>query len=212
MFLVFDGIDGSGKTTQLERLAARLRGSGREVVTLRDPGGTELGQTVRRLLLTPVEPGRPDIAARAEVLLLLAGRAQSVAELIRPALARGAVVLGDRFHSATFAYQGWGAGAGDPAGLVAMSRWAAGGLEPDLTLVFELDLPAARRRLAASGRPADRFEIRGAEYFARVAEGFRRWPDVDAGRCVRIDAAPDPDTVEARVWEAVGPLLTGGRG
>lgn len=201
MFLVFDGIDGAGKTTQLARLADRLRNMGRTVVTLRDPGGTPAGEAVRAILL---ERRDVPLHLRAEVLLVLAARAQSVEQVIRPALARGDVVLSDRYVPATWAYQGRGGGF-DPDRLMTLAEIAIDGVRPDLTLIFDMDAAAARARRSAARGPAadDRIEARSPDYHARVAEGFREWLRREPDRTVRIDAAGPPDEVEAGVWAAV---------
>jgi dTMP kinase len=206
-FIVFDGIDGTGKTTQLKRLARRLERQGRPVVTVRDPGGTQIGQRLRSILLDrPTGPDAPDMDPRCELFLLLASRAQTVSEIVRPALAEGKIVLSDRYVSATLAYQGFGGGL-DLDTLRRMLDFAVDGLRPDVTLLFDMDLPKARARLAGSGRPADRIESRGEAYFERVAEGFRALAKADPRAFHLIDADGDRDEVADDVWSAVEPLL-----
>jgi dTMP kinase len=199
-FLSLDGLDGSGKSTQGRLLAEWLRGRGREVTVCVDPGGTELGQELRDILLHR----RQALAPWCEALLFMASRAQLVAEVIRPALAAGRVVVCDRFLLANVVYQGH-AGGLDPEALWQVGRLAIGGLEPDLTLV--LDLPAeeaARRR----GRPADRVESRPADYHERVRRGFlteaRRRPE----RIRVLDAGADVAEVQQAVRRAVQEVLS----
>jgi dTMP kinase len=195
LFLSLDGLDGTGKSTQLALLAERLRAAGRTVTTCADPGGTPVGLRLRDILLSQ----RLEMALPCEALLFLASRAQLVAEVIRPALAAGGVVLADRFTLANVVYQGH-AGGLDPTTLWQVGAFATGGLEPDLTLV--LDLPpvvAALRR----DRPADRVEGRPADYHARVRAGFlteaRRRPD----RVRVVDASPGVAEVHEAIWREV---------
>jgi dTMP kinase len=185
-FLSLDGLDGAGKSTQCRLLADWLRTGGHGVTTCTDPGGTPLGAQLRSLVLHY----RPEIDRMCEALLFMASRAQLLAEVIRPALASGNIVLSDRFLLANIVYQGH-AGGLDVERLWEVGRFAAGGLEPDLTIV--LDLPpeqAAQRR----GRPADRIEKRDVAYHARLRQGFlaeaRRRPErirvVDAGLPIEV--------------------------
>jgi len=199
-FFVFDGIDGAGKTTQVRRLADRLRGLGREVITVQDPGSTALGRSVRELLLHRSDLN-PDLTC--EVFLLLGARAQTAAEIIRPNLAAGRVVISDRFVSATLAYQGFGSGFDIPT-LQTLARVAVAGLEPDLTLVFDMDFDDARRRV---GKARDRIEARDESYHRRVAEGFRELARRDPDRYHRIDASATEDAVAESVFRAVEPKL-----
>ncbi len=201
VFLSFDGLDGTGKSTQCRRLAAALRAAGTPVTHCVDPGGTAIGVKLRELLLF----GRGHaLARRAEALLFMASRAQLVEEVIRPALLRGEVVLSDRFLLANVVYAGH-AGGLDPDELWRLDAFGTGGLEPDLTLVFDLPVELARARGKSD---ADRMESRGVDYMQRVRTGFlaeaARRPD----RVTVIDAAPAEDVVAERVWAAVQPLLT----
>jgi dTMP kinase len=204
LFLTLDGPDGGGKTTQAARLAEWLRARGDEVVSCRDPGGTALGERLRGILL---DRDTVDLSLRAEMLLYMAGRAQLVAEVIRPALAAGRTVVSDRFLLANLVYQGYAGGL--PVDEVAqVGRAATGGLLPDLTLVLDLPPEAARARVGAA---RDRIEDRPESYHARVRDGFlraaRRAQD---GACpeypapiVVIDASADPETVAARIRSEV---------
>ncbi len=184
-FFSLDGLDGTGKSTQGRLLADWLRARGYSVVPCTDPGGTAVGEEIRTLLLA----GRRQMTPACEALLFMASRAQLTAEVIRPALDAGQVVICDRFLLANVVYQGH-AGGLDPEQLWQVGRLSTGGLEPDLTLVLDLPIgQAAARR----GRPADRVESRGADYHARVRDGFlaeaRRRPD-------RLRVIPAAGTVE----------------
>ncbi len=198
LFLSLDGLDGTGKSTQLALLAERLRAAGRTVTTCADPGGTAVGLRLRDILLSQ----RLEMALPCEALLFLASRAQLVAEVIRPALAAGGVVLADRFTLANVVYQGH-AGGLDPAMLWQVGAFATGGLEPDLTIVLDLSpAEAARRR----GRPADRVEGRPGDYHVRVRAGFlaeaRRRPE----RVRVVDAGAGVEQVHEAIWREVASL------
>jgi dTMP kinase len=201
-FIVLDGLDGTGKTTQCRLLAERLRAAGHDVVTCVDPGGTALGIQLRELLLHH----QGDIAPACEALLFMASRAQLVHEVIRPALAAGRVVVSDRFLLANVVYQGH-AGGLDADQLWQVGRLSTGGLEPDLTLVLDLPVEEA---LARRGRPADRMEGRGADFQQRVRDGFlaeaRRRPD----KVRVVDARPAPARVHEAVWREVNHVLATG--
>jgi len=204
LFLALDGPDGGGKTTQVAGLASWLRARGREVVTCRDPGGTPLGDRLRALLL---ERDSVAFGPRAEMLLFMASRAQLVDEVIRPALARGAVVVGDRFLLASVVYQGYAGGLGvEEVGRVGLA--ATGGLLPDLTLV--LDLPPGLARVRVGGA-RDRMEDRPEAYHARVREGFlKAAADARGVGCAYypapvavVDATAGPDAVADRIRSEV---------
>jgi len=205
LFVTFEGGEGSGKSTQIARLATRLRGRGIEPVLTREPGGTPLAEGIRALLL---DVGRSP-GPVAEAFLMEAARADLVAQVIRPALAGGRVVLCDRYDDSTLAYQGAGRGL-DPAMLRGWNRAATGGLVPDLTLLFDLD-PATglERRAAAAGDP-NRLDREPAEFHRRVREGFLELARAESGRFVTLDASLPPEAVEARLWEAVEARLTHG--
>ncbi len=199
LFLSLDGPDGGGKSTQCRLLAEWLRGRGRAVTTCADPGGTALGQNLRDLLLH----GQTPMSAWSEALLYMASRAQLVADVIRPALAAGHVVVSDRYLLSTVVYQGH-AGGLDPRQVWEVGRIAAGGLEPDLTLV--LDLPLERSQ-ARRGRPADRVESRPADYQAQVRDGFRAEAALRPDCIHLLDASPPVDAVQEAIRREVGPLL-----
>jgi len=191
-FITLDGLDGSGKTLQLSRLADWLRDRGIDVVTCRDPGSTATGDAVRAILLD-----RHDLAlaATSEMLLYMAARAQLVAEVVRPALERGSWVVSDRYLLANVVYQGH-AGGLEPDVVRSVGAIATGGLAPDLTLLLDVDLATAARRLA---RPLDRLERRGDDYRSRVRAGYLAEARADPGRIVVVDATDGPDVVADRI-------------
>jgi len=194
-FITFEGIDGAGKSSHLGALAEWLRGRGHEVVVTREPGGTELAERLRELLLhAPMD-------SLTEALLVFAARRDHLVERIEPALARGAMVLCDRFTDATFAYQGGGRGF-DLSVLDALEAWVQQGRQPDLTLWFDLSPRTAAERRAAV-RPPDRFERQDAAFFERVRAGYARRAALAPERVVRLDATPAPDNVWAQVRAAV---------
>ncbi|MDF1485696.1 dTMP kinase [Ramlibacter sp. H39-3-26] len=201
IFISLEGIDGAGKSTHIEALAEALRAQGRVVVLTREPGGTALAESLRELVL------HQPMDALTEALLIFAARRDHVQQVIAPALARGDVVLCDRFTDATFAYQGAGRGF-DAAVLGTLEQWVqrqgegAPLLQPDMTLWFDLPPALAAQRLAGARVP-DRFETQPEEFFRRVAAGYAQRAAASAGRFVRIDAALARDAVWALVHAAV---------
>ncbi len=186
-FITLEGVDGAGKSTHLDWIAGRIEAAGQRVLVTREPGGTPLGEELRRLLLAQ------SMHLETETLLMFAARREHLQRVILPALAAGTWVLCDRFTDATYAYQGGGRGL-DPGRIEILEHWVHQGLQPDLTLVFDLSVEEAkRRRLAATAAP-DRFEQEGLEFFARVRSAYvaraARFPQ----RIRLIDAS---QTVEA---------------
>ena len=202
MFISLDGLDGTGKSTQSRLLAERLRAAGRVVTTCTDPGGTELGARIRELLLFGREHR---IGMRTEALLFMASRAELVDQVIRPALDRGEVVVSDRFLLANVVYQGH-AGGLDPALLWKAGELSTGGLVPDLTIVLDLPVEAARARM---DRDADRVESRPASYHERVRAGFLAEAARDPKSRHVIDAAAPAGQVHEVVWRVVAAFLDG---
>ncbi|MBB5761731.1 dTMP kinase [Methylorubrum rhodesianum] len=202
VFITFEGGEGAGKSTQIARLAEALRqASGREVVTTREPGGTKRAEELRAALLRGVaKPYGPF----AEALMFAAARIDHIENLIRPALARGAIVLCDRFSDSTRAYQG-AAGGLAPGLIASLERVTLGDLRPDLTLILDLPPEAglARAHSRGEGKPADRFEAEGLRFHERLRAAFRAIAAAEPERCRVIDADPGPDAVEARIREAV---------
>lgn len=190
-FLCLDGLDGAGKSTQLQRLASWLESLGRPVVVCRDPGGTVVGDEIRRILLDP----NSRISPRTEMLLYMASRSQLVDQTIRPALESGAIVVCDRFLLSTIVYQGH-AGGLDPEMIRTIGLAAVGGLRPDWTGVLDLPAEVAGARRAG---PADRIERRSIDYHRRVREGFLSEARRDPDRVAVFDAMPPPDVVQARI-------------
>jgi dTMP kinase len=190
-FITFEGIDGAGKSTHIAAVAERLRSRGAEVVCTREPGGTALAEQLRELVLHSA------MDALTELLLVFAARRDHVAQLIAPALARGADVLCDRFTDATFAYQGGGRGF-DLEVLAHLEEWVQKGLQPELTLWFDVPAPVAAERRAAARAP-DRFERQDEAFFERVIGAYRARAQSDPGRFARIDALQPLPEVAAQV-------------
>ncbi len=197
-FITLEGGEGTGKSTQAKRLAERLSAAGREAVLTREPGGSEGAEALRQLLL---EGGADRWSAISETLLMYAARRDHLEKLIRPALARGAWVVCDRFFDSTRAYQG--AGGGAPEALIAaLEAEVVGHDRPDLTLV--LDLPVETGLARAGARTAfDRIEARGQDFHQRLRQAFLDIAAGEPARCTVIDATPAPDEVAARLWDAV---------
>ena len=197
-FITFEGIDGAGKTTQIDALEAWLVSTGREVVRTREPGGTPLGEKIRAMLLND------DMDVTAETLLFFASRAEHIARVIVPALARGAWVLSDRFTDATYAYQVGGKGF-DPAKVETLEALVQGSLQPFRTILFDIAPEEAARRLAKA-RAADRFERESCDFFTRVREAYLHRAERSPERFVILDAAQSPQAIteellaKARQW------------
>lgn len=193
-FITFEGMDGAGKSTQIARTADWLRARGHTVLLTREPGGTPLGESLRGLLLH--QAMHPD----TEALLMFAARREHLAQVIEPALARGDWVLCDRFTDASFAYQGGGRGL-DTARLEALEAWVQRGLQPGLTLLFDLPCEVAAQRLAASGGDPDRFEREQSDFFNRVRAAYLTRAQADPGRMQVLDAARSPEEVSFQLEE-----------
>ncbi len=214
MLFTFEGIDGSGKSTQARLLVERLRAeAGRDPLLVREPGGTELSERVRTLLLDP----NMDVDPVAELLLFSAARAQLCSERIRPALAAGRVVICDRFYDSTTAYQGAGralAAEADAAWLDALHRRATGGLVPARTYLVVLDPEAARARRTArtAGKDApakDRMEAAQGGFYERVAAAYERLAEAHPERFVRLDGTRPIEALHEAVWADVAVRLGG---
>lgn len=205
-FIALEGGEGAGKSTQALLLADALRQRGLEVVTTREPGGTPGAEAVRTLLLSTQGPGWNP---RAEALLFAAARSDHVERLIRPALARGAWVICDRFVDSSRAYQGGGGGLSD-TDIRSLHQIGSQGLLPDLTLLIEVAPQQAARRLKArDGDESDRIGGRAEAYHARVAKAFLAFAQAEPARFARIDGNGDPAATHALVMEALHPLLGG---
>ncbi len=195
LFVTFEGGEGSGKTTQVELLAGRVREAGREAVVLREPGGTDLGEELRRILLHEHKPK----SIEAEMLLFLAARAELVNAVIRPALDRGAVVICDRFADSTLAYQGYGRGI-DAGAIQTLNRWATGGLVPDVTVLLDVPVDVGRRRKHGDD---DVFFREGDAFHTRVREGYHYLAARERDRWLVVDGTQDPEAIAEQVWERV---------
>jgi len=191
-FVVFDGPDGSGKSTQHKRFGRAVAAAGLEVCDVREPGGTHFGERIRATLL---EHADEEMSVRCEMLLYMASRAQLVEQRIRPALERGACVLADRFVSSTLAYQGT-AGGLPPEEINAVARIACGGVRPDLVVIFDLDEHAAAARLSPL---LDRMEAKGRAFHARVRRGYLAQAEAEPARHLVVDASAEPDAVYAEL-------------
>ncbi|PKN11674.1 MAG: dTMP kinase [Deltaproteobacteria bacterium HGW-Deltaproteobacteria-4] len=201
-----EGIEGSGKSTQILHLAAHLRGQGREVVVTREPGGCPIADAIRRILL---DPSNQQLCATAELLLYAAARAQHVEEVIRPALAKDAIVLCDRYIDATIAYQGFGRGL-DLTLIKQLNQVASSGLLPDLTLLFDLPvaigLGRALARNAVAMENEGRFEAESLAFHQRVRDGYLQGASQEE-RFTIIDATGIPEQVTERVTRSVDAFL-----
>ena len=202
LWITLEGGDGSGKTTQARLLADWLQQRGSTVLRTREPGGSEVGALIRDIVLHH----RGDIAPRAEALLYAADRAHHVATVVRPALARGEVVLQDRYLDSSVAYQG--AGRVLDAGEVRdLSLWATEGALPDLTVLLDLDPATARRRLDADDKPFDRLEAEKEEFHARVRSAYLELAAAEPQRFLVVDASLDPDDIAVLIRARMSVLV-----
>lgn len=207
LFITLEGPEGAGKSTNRDYLAARLREQGLDVVLTREPGGTPLAEKVRELLLAPSEEV---MAADTELLLVFAARAQHLAEVIRPALARGAVVICDRFTDSTYAYQGGGRGLSMER-ITTLETFVQGDLRPDLTLLFDLPVEVGMARASARGR-LDRFELEGQAFFDAVRSAFLQRAKAEPTRYYLLDAAQPLSQVQQAIDALLPTLLERSRG
>src|ERR1035437_2930116 len=208
-FITFEGLDGTGKSTQLRKLAAMVRAAGHKVVETREPGGTLMGEKIRKVLL---DSGTAGLSPLAEMALMFASRAQHIAEVIEPALAQGSIVLCDRFTDSTEAYQGSGRKLGSEA-VRELHRVLCGNLQPDLTILLDSDAAASvtRARLrnkrdsksSSRGQDENRFEQETRAFFVRVHEGSLAIAAREQGRVVMVDARGTPGQTHRRIVELV---------
>ncbi len=208
-FITFEGLDGTGKSTQLRKLATALRASGHKVVETREPGGTATGEKIRKVLL---DSGTAGLDSMAEMALMFASRAQHIAEVIAPGVAAGSIVLCDRFTDSTEAYQGSGRRLGSAA-VLELHRVLCGDLQPDLTILLvsnpHLSLSRARRRnkdakkSAGHSHDENRFESENRVFFNRVREGFAAIAKREPGRVVSVDASGTPGQTHQKIVEIV---------
>ena len=211
MFITFEGADGTGKSTQIARLAEGLRSRSRDVVVTREPGGTALGETIRRILLDSRTRG---LAPRAEMAMMFAARAQHITEIIRPNLAVGRIVLCDRFTDSTEAYQGFGRGLGSEI-VLEMHRLVCENLQPNATVLLMFDdaqhsLKRAAARNAEATEDESRFEDEGVGFQLRVTDGYRAIAAREPQRVKVVDAAGAIEDVHKRVVKALRGILNCG--
>lgn len=208
LFVTFEGGEGSGKSTQIARLAARLRSLGADPLVTREPGGTALAEGIRELLLDRAGPSTADPAADphpnrvSEALLMVAARADLVEKVIRPALAAGRIVLCDRYGDSTLAYQGGGRGL-DAGMLAEWNRVATGGLVPDLTLLFDLDPELGLARRAGVSGSANRLDRESLEFHRRVRARYLELAAEEPGRWIVLDATLATTALEDAAWSAL---------
>jgi dTMP kinase len=193
LFITFEGTEGSGKTTQVELLGAKL--SRRQPVMVREPGGTELGERMRELLLTT----GMDLDGEAEMYLFMAARRQLLQEVITPALALGRIVIADRYHDSTLAYQGGGRGV--PV------TWPATFPKPDMTFLLALPVQSGRERQLTAGKSADRVERESIDFHNRVAAEYDRLAAAEPSRIIRLDAGETREALHHKVMNRVGPAV-----
>jgi dTMP kinase len=204
-FITFEGIDGSGKTTQMRLLVQRLQTQGRDVLEAVEPGGTAVGRQIRHILL---DAANQDLRPTTELLLYFASRAQNVEQCILPALAAGQIVVCDRFTDSTLAYQGYARGLGAET-VLALDRIACRGLTPDLTLLIDLDLDTAlaraHKRNAGGATDETRMDDQSREFHQKVRDAYLALAKQHAGRFRVIDGRGTPEEIARRVWESVVP-------
>ena len=200
-FITLDGIDGAGKTTQLTVIREWFAAQGRPVLFTREPGGTPLGEALRRLLLNP----KTQAGLRAETLLMFAARAQHIESVILPALEDGVSVVSDRFTDATFAYQGGGRGLPE-AYIAQLEQWVQGGLRPDLTILLDVPLEVSLRRIERS-RTKDRFEQEEADFFTRVRQAYLARAAASPERYAVIDSSRNKAVVRRDIEAALEKLF-----
>jgi len=196
-FITFEGSEGCGKSTQVRRLAARLEKAGVPVLVTREPGGTEIGESIRELL--QFAPESANMTAETELLLFEASRSQLVREVIKPALARGESVIADRFFDSTTVYQG-AARRLDMQTVERLNQFAAGDCIPEVTFVLDVDLKTARSRMQAP-RPPDRMEMQSDDFYERVCKGYRELAKREPKRIVLIDGTKSADSIETEIWK-----------
>jgi len=199
LFITLEGVDGAGKSTHVEEIAARLRAAGREVLVTREPGGTTFAEKLRALILTDAIDPIP------ETLLMFAARADHVARMIRPALERGVSVVCDRFTDATVAYQGGGKGIARPV-IERLAEVTHPGLKPDLTLIFDCSYEVSRSRLAGAGRTLDRFERENQAFFERVRAAYLELGRAEPARVRVIDASQPLPEIKKQLEQIIGSI------
>ena len=196
-FITFEGSEGCGKSTQVKRLAARLKKLGVSFLLTREPGGTPIGESIRELL--QFDPQSAGMTAETELLLFEASRSQLVQEVIKPALQRNECVISDRFFDSPTVYQG-AARKLDGKMVQRLNAFAVGDCVPDITFVLDVDVKTARSRMRGPRRP-DRMEEQEPEFYERVHQGYRELPKSDLDRIILIDGSRSPDVIEKEIWD-----------
>jgi dTMP kinase len=203
LFITFEGIDGCGKSTQVALAQERLAKKGTECLVTREPGGTQIGDKIRQLVLTPAQE---EISSSCELLLYLAARAQHIHAKIGPALAQGTMVLCDRFADATVAYQGFGRGVSLHI-LAELNSFATDGLTPDLTFIFDISVDLAMARLRALNKKADRLESEGREFFTKIREGYLALAAGNPSRIVLLQGEKSIEELSGQVIQKINQAL-----
>jgi dTMP kinase len=199
-FITFEGSEGSGKSTQADRLAARLQRCGVPYILTREPGGSPIGESIRELL--QFAPHSSNMTPETELLLFEASRSQLVREVIKPALERGMCVIADRFFDSTTVYQG-AARKLDHEMIERLNAFAVGGCIPNITFVLDVDAATAESRMQHAPRKADRMEQQPAEFYERVREGYRQLALNEPGRIALVNGAQSPDAIENEIWRTL---------
>lgn len=209
LFISFEGTEGSGKTTQLRLLEERLIRLGCNVVRNQEPGGSPIGSAIRRVLL---DPANSEMASQTELLLMFASRTQAAAEIVRPALMRGDIVLSDRWTDSSLAYQGAARGLGFE-NVLALHQLALGNLFPDLTICISIDVETGlkrathRNRRSGTSEQEARIDLQSLDFHLRVRDGYARIAAAEPNRFKIVDGSGSPDIVFERVWTEVSPLV-----
>ena len=191
LFITFEGPDGSGKTTQIKLLSDYLRSKGLDVVTTIEPGGTEIGRKIRKILL---DKENPDMSPKAEAFLFLASRAELVSKVIAPALSEGKIVLCDRFFDSAVVYQGIARGLGEKQ-ILEMSLWATGGVVPDITFLLSVKVSKGKKRMDAAGKKTDRIELEKDGFKEKIYRGYLDIAGKNKGRIVIIDGEENIENI-----------------
>lgn len=202
-FISIEGIEGAGKSTQLAFIADYLRGKGIDVLVTREPGGTQLGEQIRNLLLTPRDEKMVD---DAELLLMFAARVQHIQQKVLPALKNGQWVVSDRFIDATFAYQGGGRGIAFDR-IEALANWSLQGISTDLTFLFDLPVAVGQQRVSTRGNAKDRIEMEKHSFFDKVRQCYLQVAEVEPQRVKIIDAAESVDNIQQQLTDHLNQLL-----
>lgn len=198
MFITFEGVEGSGKSLQVERLFETLRSEGKDVIFLRDPGGTPISEKIREVVLGL---GNTEMARQAELLLYLAARAQLVAEKIKPSLSAGKIVVCDRFSDSTYAYQVYGRGF-DLNLVKGLNEFSDSGIKPDLTFFLDMPVGEGLKRRAQTDKK-DRLDLESVSFYEKVREGYKRLVAEEPKRWVVVDGRLSIEEIKERIWEVV---------